>query len=187
MPNTRPGCEDFDFDMIVGMFGQSLSPGNEQRDFWGSAAADQPGSRNMIGIKDPVVDDADRQDHHRPRPRGADRRLPGAGSGAALELLRDPAMVQPGDPDRLLGQAAASGDLAALRRRPVRLVGRPGNAAQKIEQARRSLRRARELSNSNGARLRPPPAAARGAHAVRHHAGQFRRSSRPPRAGRCRR
>lgn len=48
--------QDFDFDMIVGNFGQSLSPGNEQRDFWGSAAADQPGSRNTIGIKDPVVD-----------------------------------------------------------------------------------------------------------------------------------
>ena len=46
----------FDFDMINGGFGQSLSPGNEQRDFWGSAAADQPDSRNVIGIKDPVID-----------------------------------------------------------------------------------------------------------------------------------
>jgi len=48
--------EEFDFDMIVDVFGQSLSPGNEQRDFWGSRAADEPGSRNTIGIKDPVVD-----------------------------------------------------------------------------------------------------------------------------------
>ena len=48
--------EDFDFDMIVDVFGQSLSPGNEQRDFWGSAAASEPGSRNTIGIKNPVVD-----------------------------------------------------------------------------------------------------------------------------------
>ena len=32
------------------------SPGNEQRDFWGSAAADQPGSRNILGIKNPAVD-----------------------------------------------------------------------------------------------------------------------------------
>lgn len=48
--------DDFDFDMVVGSFGQSLSPGNEQRDFWGSVAADTPGSRNLIGIKDPVVD-----------------------------------------------------------------------------------------------------------------------------------
>jgi len=48
--------DDFDFDMVVGSFGQSLSPGNEQRDFWSSGAADTPGSRNLIGIKDPVVD-----------------------------------------------------------------------------------------------------------------------------------
>ena len=47
----------FDFDMVVGGFGQSLSPGNEQRDLWTSAAADIKGSRNIIGIKDPVVDE----------------------------------------------------------------------------------------------------------------------------------
>jgi microcin C transport system substrate-binding protein len=47
---------DFDFDMTVESFGQSLSPGNEQRDFWGSEAAAIHGSRNTIGIKDPVVD-----------------------------------------------------------------------------------------------------------------------------------
>ena len=49
--------ETFDFDMITGVFGQSLSPGNEQREFWGSAAADTPGSRNLIGVRDPVVDE----------------------------------------------------------------------------------------------------------------------------------
>ncbi len=49
--------QDFDFDMMWGGFGQSLSPGNEQRDFWGSAAADVPGSRNLVGIRDPVVDE----------------------------------------------------------------------------------------------------------------------------------
>ncbi len=49
--------EDYDYDMTVEVFGQSLSPGNEQRDFWGSASADIPGGRNTIGIKDPVVDD----------------------------------------------------------------------------------------------------------------------------------
>lgn len=48
--------DDFDFDMVTDIWGQSSSPGNEQRDFWGSAAADVPGSRNTIGIKDPVVD-----------------------------------------------------------------------------------------------------------------------------------
>jgi microcin C transport system substrate-binding protein len=46
----------FDFDSLTGQFAQSLSPGNEQREFWGSAAADQPGSRNLVGIKDPVID-----------------------------------------------------------------------------------------------------------------------------------
>lgn len=48
--------DDFDFDMIVSTLAQSLSPGNEQRDFWTSAKADIPGSRNWAGIKDPVVD-----------------------------------------------------------------------------------------------------------------------------------
>lgn len=46
----------FDFDVVTGLFGQSDSPGNEQRDFWGSKAADTPGSRNLMGIKDPTVD-----------------------------------------------------------------------------------------------------------------------------------
>jgi microcin C transport system substrate-binding protein len=48
--------EGFDYDMVVDVFPQSLSPGNEQRDFWSSAAADEMGSRNTIGIKDPTVD-----------------------------------------------------------------------------------------------------------------------------------
>jgi microcin C transport system substrate-binding protein len=46
----------WDFDVIVASWGQSLSPGNEQRGFWGSRAADIPGSRNLIGIKNPAVD-----------------------------------------------------------------------------------------------------------------------------------
>lgn len=46
----------FDFDMTVQVFGQSQSPGNEQRDYWHSSAADRKGSRNIIGIKDPAVD-----------------------------------------------------------------------------------------------------------------------------------
>lgn len=47
---------EFDFDMTVGLFPQSLSPGNEQRDFWTTGAADTPGSRNIAGVRDPVVD-----------------------------------------------------------------------------------------------------------------------------------
>ena len=49
--------ETFDFDVITFVFGQSLSPGNEQRGYWGGEAAGQNGSRNFIGIKDPVIDE----------------------------------------------------------------------------------------------------------------------------------
>jgi microcin C transport system substrate-binding protein len=45
-----------DFDVIVQSWPQSLSPGNEQRDFWGSAAAEREGSRNVVGIQNPAVD-----------------------------------------------------------------------------------------------------------------------------------
>ncbi len=48
---------DFDYDMTITSIGQSSSPGNEQRDFWASNKADIAGSRNYIGIKDPVIDD----------------------------------------------------------------------------------------------------------------------------------
>jgi len=52
----RKRTDEFDFEMIVDAFGQSLSPGNEQRDFWSSAVADLPGSRNTIGVRDAVID-----------------------------------------------------------------------------------------------------------------------------------
>lgn len=46
----------FDFEVTTFWWQQSLTPGNEQRVFWSSEAADQPGSRNFAGIKNPVVD-----------------------------------------------------------------------------------------------------------------------------------
>jgi microcin C transport system substrate-binding protein len=46
----------FDFDVIIDQWGESLSPGNEQREFWGSQAADVPGARNALGIKNPAID-----------------------------------------------------------------------------------------------------------------------------------
>ncbi|MDX1922913.1 MAG: extracellular solute-binding protein [Alphaproteobacteria bacterium] len=49
--------QDFTFDMIVQVFPQSISPGNEQLDFWGSSRADVVGSKNICGIKDKVVDE----------------------------------------------------------------------------------------------------------------------------------
>ncbi len=52
----RRRMDTHDFDMIIGVFGQSMSPGNEQRSFWGTKAADIEGGRNLIGIKDPVID-----------------------------------------------------------------------------------------------------------------------------------
>ncbi|MBX9924759.1 MAG: extracellular solute-binding protein [Hyphomicrobiaceae bacterium] len=56
-PQYKLREEGFDYDAIVETFGQSYSPGNEQRDFWGSEAAKTNGSRNLIGIADPAVDE----------------------------------------------------------------------------------------------------------------------------------
>ncbi|NQV56015.1 MAG: ABC transporter substrate-binding protein, partial [Rhodospirillales bacterium] len=53
----RKRTDDYDFDMVVASFGQSLSPGNEQQSYWGSAAAKRSGSLNLMGISDPVVDE----------------------------------------------------------------------------------------------------------------------------------
>ncbi|MDQ2102208.1 extracellular solute-binding protein [Azospirillum isscasi] len=47
---------DFDFDMVVHVWPQSLSPGNEQTGFWGSAFADRPGSENLAGVRNEAVD-----------------------------------------------------------------------------------------------------------------------------------
>ena len=48
--------DDYDFDLVVTWWRQSLSPGNEQRDFWGSTAATTPGTRNLAGIRDASID-----------------------------------------------------------------------------------------------------------------------------------
>jgi microcin C transport system substrate-binding protein len=55
-PQYENRLRNWDFDLIVASWPESLSPGNEQRDFWGSPAADTPGSRNYVGIKNPAVD-----------------------------------------------------------------------------------------------------------------------------------
>jgi microcin C transport system substrate-binding protein len=47
---------NWDFDIITYAWGETLSPGNEQRGYWGSAAADMPGSENIVGIKNAAVD-----------------------------------------------------------------------------------------------------------------------------------
>jgi len=45
-----------DFDTMVRAIGQTLSPGNEQREYWGSESADNPSSANFAGIKNPAID-----------------------------------------------------------------------------------------------------------------------------------
>jgi microcin C transport system substrate-binding protein len=47
---------EWDFDVVTASWPESLSPGNEQREFWGSKAADIAGSRNIVGIKNPAID-----------------------------------------------------------------------------------------------------------------------------------
>lgn len=49
--------DNFDFDMAIITFPISQLPGNEQKDFWGSSAADIKGSYNLLGIKNPVIDE----------------------------------------------------------------------------------------------------------------------------------
>ena len=53
---TKKIQDQFDYDIIVNTYGQSLSPGNEQRFYWGSSEADKQGSHNYSGIKNEAVD-----------------------------------------------------------------------------------------------------------------------------------
>jgi ABC-type oligopeptide transport system substrate-binding subunit len=48
----------FDYDMTLYYWGQSLSPGNEQMFYWSSTSADQQGTRNYMGVRDPALDSA---------------------------------------------------------------------------------------------------------------------------------
>jgi microcin C transport system substrate-binding protein len=52
----RQRIGSFDFDIVVANFPQSMSPGNEQREFWSSTSADRENTRNIIGIKNPAID-----------------------------------------------------------------------------------------------------------------------------------
>ncbi len=49
--------KDFKYDMIVANFGQSMSPGNEQRNYWSSKVVDVKGAGNYAGIRNPAIDD----------------------------------------------------------------------------------------------------------------------------------
>ena len=56
VPQFENRLRSWDFDIITYGWTQSLTPGNEQRGYWGSQAADEPGSDNLIGIKNPAID-----------------------------------------------------------------------------------------------------------------------------------
>ena len=116
--------DDFDFDMTVVVWGESLSPGNEQRDHWTSKEASVPGSRNYAGIRDPVVDklvDLVIQAPDRPslmaRTRALDRVL-------LWGFYVIPQWHYHELPRRLLGQVRQAARLAEVRARPRHLVGR---------------------------------------------------------------
>ena len=106
----------WDFDIVVASWGKSLSPGNEQRGFWGSQAADEPGSRNLVGIKD----QGDRCPHRSrdlcQKPRRAGRRHARARSRPAVAPLRRAAMDFGHAAHRPLGPLLASGKHAEIRR-----------------------------------------------------------------------
>ncbi len=83
----------FDFDIVTDQFPQSNSPGNEQRDFWGSAAADKPGSYNTAGFKSSCSRQVDRAAGVRQGSRRSRSRDPGARPSASVEPSRRAAMA----------------------------------------------------------------------------------------------
>ena len=174
--------DDFDFDMITGSLRPDAVAGQRAARLLGQRRGRQPGSRNLIGIKDPAIDALVEQSSTPDPPRGPDRRLPRARPRAAVGPLRHPALAHRVTPRRLLGQVRPSGDRAALRRRPVRLVGRPGEAAE-IAEARAGAGRDGQLSAAPMLAYIAAPPAADGPDPVRHHADQFRH--RPGGAGRA--
>ena len=123
--------DGFDYDIIVGNFGQSNSPGNEQRDFWGSEAAGREGSQNFIGVKDKAIDKlVDHVIFAKDRA-GAGRRHQRARPRAVVERFRGAAMVFAEGAHRLLGPLRPAVDLAcADARLPASVVVRQGACRQ---------------------------------------------------------
>ena len=132
--------EEFDFDMTVDVFGQSLSPGNEQRDLWGSEAAARQGSRNTIGIKDKAVDrlielviSAPDRDSLIHRTRALDR-------GAAVGPLPDSPLAHPEFSRGLLGHVRKAGGEPEVCPRIRFLVDRNGQGPGPWRNAARATR-----------------------------------------------
>ena len=106
----------FDFDIVTAVWGQSLSPGNEQRDWFGSQAADRPGSRNVGGIKNPAVDALIERIIFAKRPRRTGGGNQGDGPRAAVEFLRRAAIRLRLSAYRALGSFQPSRAVAEIRR-----------------------------------------------------------------------
>ena len=107
--NTRIGCEAGISISSSRRGRKSLSPGNEQREFWGSQAADMAGSRNIVGIKNPAIDKLIERRDFRQGPRRPDRGDQGARSRAAVESLRRAAV------DLQQGRVRRAGIASAVR------------------------------------------------------------------------
>ena len=153
--------ETFDYDMAVAVFGQSLSPGNEQREYWGSQAADEPGSRNLLGIKNPVVDELIEELIVSP-----DRASLVAHTRALDRVLQYGYYVIPNFhlaaySGRLLGQVPPAADLAEIRGRH-----RHAGGSTRKPSRRSRLKRARS-SRSDLAKWLPCEPAARPARQSR--------------------
>ena len=168
--------------MAMLVLGQSDSPGNEQRDFWGSAAADQPRLEQLHRHQDPVVDELIERRDRRARPREPGRPHPRARPRAALGLLRHPAWYSSADRGAVLEQVLPSRRCrrsAACRSTPGGTT-RPRRRALAAEMGGNAAARARRAACSDDRRRggaddrlhRPPPAADR-PDAVRDHADQF--------------
>ncbi len=183
----------FDFDMAMLVWGQSESPGNEQRDFWSSAAADQEGSRNYAGIKDPVVDKliemlitAPDREGLVARSRALDRVLtwgfyviPAWYSNMDRVLYWDKYDYPAVSPDRgvIVGTWWFDAEKAAQARRPRGANSRAPSVPE--------CGRCRKSESDDGRLHRPPPAPDR-ADAAGDHADQFPdHPDRPRRPGRA--
>ena len=105
---------EFDYDVVSVPTRQSQSPGNEQREYWSSTAADQSGSRNYMGVKDPVIDELGRAPDLRQRPGRTGCHHQRVGSHPFVQLPLGAAMVSVKGSGRLLEQIRHSPNPAVL-------------------------------------------------------------------------
>ena len=123
----------FDFDMMIGSWVATPSPGGEQRTRWGSASANMDGAYNIAGAASPAIDAMIAALLAARQPRGFRRRRARAGPRADFGLLYRAVVLRARAMDRLFGAARPSRKNAAFRRQygyvveqePVKSDGRP--------------------------------------------------------------